>query len=316
MRVGVIGKGFGERVVAKAIRAIDGCEVVDVVSPRDEAAVSALCQRDDVDLVSVHSPPFMHVQHVQQAVAAGHAVLCDKPFGRSADEARTMCALAENAGVLGFVNFEIRYDITRLRVRELIAEGAIGEPEHVNQQMLMALSRVPLANHGWQFDAALGGGWLGALGSHLIDFNRWTFGEIVEATGQLRTAVLERPDTEGGLRRCSAEDGFTATLRTDRGVSIVINSSSAAPVNLPSSVLVVGSAGVLEVNAESRITIHDAEGSRDVFVDEDPRTGTRRAQQRWMEVVRDALRTGNVPADAPTFTDGLACAEVMDRLRG
>jgi hypothetical protein len=36
---------------------------------------------------------------------------------------------------------------------------------------------------------------------------------------------------------------------------------------------------------------------------------------RWAEVVRDAVRDGVAPPDAPTFADGLACARVLDVLR-
>ena len=58
-----------------------GCEVVDVVSARDDAGVANLCDRDDLDLLAVHSPPFLHAPHVRRGIAGGHAVLCDKPFG-------------------------------------------------------------------------------------------------------------------------------------------------------------------------------------------------------------------------------------------
>ena len=59
--------------------------MVYVVSPRDEDAVRVLfARRPDVDLVSVHSPPFLHaLLTVGFALDAGHAVLCDKPFGRN-----------------------------------------------------------------------------------------------------------------------------------------------------------------------------------------------------------------------------------------
>ena len=77
IRLGVIGSGFGARVVAPVFAATDGCAVVDVVSARDAAAVRNLCARGDVDLISVHSPPFLHTEHVDRAIDAGHAVLCD-----------------------------------------------------------------------------------------------------------------------------------------------------------------------------------------------------------------------------------------------
>jgi predicted dehydrogenase len=315
MRVGVIGRGFGAKVVAPAFSGTEGCEVVDVVSPRDDKAVATLCARRDIDLISIHSPPFLHLDHVRRAVDASHAVLCDKPFGRNAAEAARMCELARAAGVLGLLNFENRYDAARQRVRALIAEGAIGTPEHVQFSMLLSLWRAPLRAYGWLFDDELGGGWLRALGSHLIDFSRWAFGEVVAASGQLRTAIGERPDADGKLQRCTADDGFVAALRSERGVTTLIDSSAAAPVNLAPTLVVIGSDGALESVADSRIVLRSAAGAREVFAAEPGGNALFEAQKRWAGVIRDAVRDGAVPADAPTFADGLAWNEVLDRLR-
>jgi len=315
MRVGIIGRGFGERVVAAAFQATEGCEVVDVVTPRDGPAVTTLCARKDVDLISVHSPPFLHLDNVRRAIEAGHAVLCDKPFGRNAEEAAEMCDMARAARVLGLLNFENRYDAARQRVRAVVEEGAIGIPEHVQFSVLLAATRAPLRRYGWLFDDELGGGWLRALGSHLIDFSRWTFGEVVEASGQLRTAIRERPDADGALHRCTADDGFVAALRSDRGVTTVIDSSSAATVNVAPTMVVVGSRGTLESVADSRIVLHTEKGSEEVFATEVGGNPLFRAQREWAGVIRDAVRNGTAPSGAPTFADGLAWNEVLDRIR-
>ena len=117
VRVGVIGTGFGASSVAPAFEAADDCAVIEVVTPRDDAAVAALCARADVDLISVHSPPFLHLDHVRRAIDAGHAVLCDKPFGLNAEESATMTELAKDAGVVNLLNFERRFDPGRERLR-------------------------------------------------------------------------------------------------------------------------------------------------------------------------------------------------------
>ncbi len=313
MRVAVIGRGFGERVVAPAFQAVNGSEVVDVVSPRDASGVDSLCNRSDVDLIAVHSPPFLHLEHVRRAVEGGHNVLCDKPFGRNAAEAAEMRDLAKAAGVLNFLNFEYRYDDARRSVFGAVADGAVGEPEHAAFTMLMSVSRSPLRPYGWLFDAAAGGGWLRAMGSHQIDFARWTFGEIVEAAGQLRTAVTERPDATGTKHRCTADDGFALTLRSARGVSVVMDSSSAAPMNLPLSLVVVGSEGVLE-EAGNRVVVHTPNGDRELFKTQPSSNPLVPAMQRYAEAIRDAVHEQEIPPDVPTFDDGLACAIVMDRV--
>src|SRR5260370_35503730 len=94
VRVGIIGTGFGARVVAPVFAATDGCRVADVVSARDDAGVVGLCENGDVDLVSVHSPPFLHALHVRRASIEGRAVLCDKPVGLGGTEPQPLFAAA------------------------------------------------------------------------------------------------------------------------------------------------------------------------------------------------------------------------------
>ena len=316
MRIGIVGRGFGARVVAPVFAETEGCEVVDVVSARDDAAVRDLCARADLDLVAVHSPPFLHPTHVGYALDAGHAVLCDKPFGRNAQDAAAMLDHARAAGALHLGNLEFRYQPGRVALRELANSGAVGTVEHVEVAQFSAGSRVPLRNYGWLFDVERGGGWIGAWGSHFLDYVRWAFGEVVECGAQLRTDIKERPDADGVLHECTAEDAFVAWLRTQRDVSITIDTTFVAPVNLPSRVTLIGSDGVLELRSDHRITRTTSDGSEDVFhLDVTAADPHLIPMQRWAEVVRDAVRAGEAPEDAATLEDGLACAQVMDRLR-
>lgn len=316
VRVGVIGSGFGARVVAPVFAATEGCVVADVVSARDEAAVAALCARSDVDLVSVHSPPFLHATHVHAALDGGHAVLCDKPFGRDAADAAAMLGAAEAAGVVHLVNFELRCAPPREHLRSLLQAGAVGVPQHVLWTHVSAGSRVPLRPHGWLFDRALGGGWIGAWGSHAVDTVRWLFGEITDARAECRVTITERPDRAGELRRCDAEDAFTASLRTDRGVTVAIDTTFAAPSALVPRLVVIGSEAVVECVGETRLVVRWIDGTREE-IDIVPGEGDRHTEpmRRWAATVCDAVRDGAAPPGAPTFEDGLACVRVLDRLR-
>lgn len=317
MNVGVIGTGFGSRVVAPVFDATDGCRVVGVVSARDDAAVTALVTRADVDLVSIHSPPYLHGAHVRLALHEGKAVLCDKPFALDPLDAAAMLGAAQAAGVVHLVNFEFRYHPARRLVRDLIRGGAIGEVEHISWVHLSAGTRVPLRPFGWLFDRGLGGGWIGAWASHAVDTLRFCVGEVVAATGSPRFDVRERPDGRGVVRECTAEDGLTAELELEGGVTVSIDSSFAATVNLPPRLTMLGSAGGIEVVADSRVTLRSAGGKR-----EDIPLGVRDGAERhegpmriWAEVVRDAVESGITPDGAPTFADGHACDVVLARLR-
>jgi predicted dehydrogenase len=311
VRVGVIGTGFGASTVAPAFDATDDCTVVDVVTPRDDSAVASLCARSDVDLISVHSPPFLHVEHVCRAIEAGHAVHCDKPFGLDADESATMTELAKEAGIVNLLNFERRFDPGRERLRALLHDGAIGDPNHFQYSRFIAAPGRP---YTWLCSNELGGGWLAGQGSHLIDCCRWLFGEIVEAVAVLRTALTERPDADGQLHRCDADDGFVASLRTATDVTAVIDCSLETPVSTPERMAVFGSAGMLELDDDG-IVLRAAEGDVETYeIDLQGKVPLILSMERWAGRICDAVRTGVVQPGWPTFDDGLACAVVMDRM--
>jgi len=316
VRVGVVGRGFGARVVAPVFEETDGCAVVDVVSPRDDEAVRSLCRRTDLDLVCVHSPPFLHLDHVRWAVEAGHSVLCDKPFGRSAGDAAQMLELARAAGTVHLLNFEFRFHPAREALRALVLDGAVGSLEHVQWSQFSAGSRRPLRRFGWLFDAELGGGWIGAWGSHALDFLRWTLGDLRVASVERRTAIAQRPDADGRLHRCTAEDGFTAALASAAGVTVAIDTTFVAPINLPGRVTVIGADGVLEMTGDHRITLQTDTGISEEFALEHGRGDPHLLpMRRWAEVVRDTVRGDADLPGTPTFVDGLACARLMDELR-
>lgn len=312
VRVGVIGTGFGSTNVAPAFASAEGCEVVDLVTPRDDAAVAALCARQDVDLISVHSPPFLHVEHVRRAIEAGHAVLCDKPFGRNAEESALMVKLAEDSGVVNLLNFERRFDPARERLRSLILDGAIGEPDHFQYSRFIALPKP--RPYGWLSSRELGGGWLGGQGSHLIDACRWLFGEIAEAAMVTRTLVPERPDADGNPHQCDADDGFVSILRTDTGVTAVIDCALESSVSTPERTAVFGSAGMLEISDTGVLRRRPDGGTDSYEVDLKGKTPLVYSMEKWASIVCDAVRSGVVQPGSPTFADGLACAQVMDRM--
>ena len=318
MRVAVIGSGFGRRVVASVFAETDGCEVVDVVSARDDDAVRAAATRPDVDLVSVHSPPFLHAPHVRVALGEGKAVLCDKPFALDADEAADLETEARAAGVVALCNFEFRYAPARAMLREMVGEGALGRIEHVQMTRLSAGSRVPLRRWGWLFDRELGGGWVGAWGSHAVDTLRSMFGaEVTEVQALLRMDVRERPDDQGDLRACTAEDGFSASLVLSNGATVAIDAGFAAVANVAPRFTVFGSDAIAELVGDTRIVIRRADGSRESIdlAEGEEADGHLVPMRRFAEVVRDAVTSGDVPSHAPTFSDGSACDAVLDQLR-
>ncbi len=323
MKVAVIGSGFGRRVVAPVFSATDGCEVAGVVSARDDGAVREMVTRADVDLVSVHSPPFLHAPHVRLALAEGKAVLCDKPFALDGDEAAELEAEARAAGVVALCNFEFRYDPARALLRDMVADGSLGALEHV--QMYADLGRhagaaatLGLAlrpGAGRRLDRRMGI----ARGRHLA----------------LRVAGPRSP----GSRRCSASTSQsaptsgasstaapprTASARRSRCRTVRRSRSTAGSARSSTWRRAPCCSVRLRLSrwwASGRVSIRRADGTGESIdlgagsgadADADAHLAPMR---RFAEVVRDAVDTGEIPSHAPTFADGRACDAVLDLLR-
>jgi NDP-hexose-3-ketoreductase len=86
-----------------------------------------LLERDDVDAVYIPLPPEMHVEWTLRALAAGKHVLCEKPFATSLADAEKAVAFARERGLLLMEGFMFLHHSQHARVRELVADGLIGE---------------------------------------------------------------------------------------------------------------------------------------------------------------------------------------------
>lgn len=308
MKIVVIGTGFGENVVAPAFQSL-GCEV-QVVSPRDDAAVKNACS-ENVDLMSVHSPPFMHRDHVLLALDHGSAVLCDKPFGVSVADAQAMCNAVEGREVSHFLNFEFRCRSANRKVKELVDSGVIGTLQHGSWLAHNHLLRE--RHYGWLFDASLGGGWLGAYGSHLIDHILWLAdSDMMHCSGIRSISQNRRRDRDGQLQTCTAEDAASFHLVLANGFSATVDISASAPAFLEPHMTLIGSEGTIELFNDERLVLKTLDKEPETFSITSEQNQFMGAQTAWLKEVVSAVKTQSKLT--PNFYDGLATRKVLDQL--
>ena len=95
------------------------------------AAHAALLARPDVDAVYLALPHSMHLEWALAALRAGKAVLCEKPACVDAREARELARAARETGTLLMEAMKTRFSPLYQRVRELVAQGVIGDVRRV-----------------------------------------------------------------------------------------------------------------------------------------------------------------------------------------
>lgn len=228
--IGMIGAGFARTTQIPGFRACEGARVVAIASRHRENAERVarefdiehvmsdwreVVEREDVDLVSIVTPPVTHVEMALYALDAGKAVLCEKPMAMNAEEAERMWRRADETGKLALIDHELRFLPGRLKAREMLRAGEIGEVRHAKLLFRSDSRASSERKWDWWSDKGSGGGALGAIGSHAVDGFRWLLGaEVAEVFCSLATHVSERADERTGeMRRVTTDDEANLILR-------------------------------------------------------------------------------------------------------
>jgi predicted dehydrogenase len=92
--------------------------------------VDALLARDDVNMVYIATPPFLHAPQGLAALRAGKHVLCEKPLAITLEQADAMNEAARQRGLLLTVNLMQRYNPIFDAVKHLIQTRLLGDLLH------------------------------------------------------------------------------------------------------------------------------------------------------------------------------------------
>ena len=193
MRVGIVGVGRMGVEHLKSFALVPGVDVVAVSDVSTERAhqvagahgiervhedVEALVASEDVDAVDVVVPPGEVLEIVQAACAHAKPVMCEKPLGVDAGQARAMLDAATAAGVAHALCHQRRYDPVHRYVRDLVGEGFVGAPRLVDVRVMTDFGAGAAGRAGWIGDGQAGGGMLMQLLSHYVDLLHFTFGDL------------------------------------------------------------------------------------------------------------------------------------------
>ena len=159
----------GRDIVAVGSRSAGGAErfAREFGIPRAHASYEELVADPDVDIVYVSTPHPFHADNAILALEAGKHVLVEKPFTLNAAEAARVRDVAAERGLLAMEAMWTRYLPHMVRIRELLAGGALGELRSVFADHTQRISTDP----AHRLNALeLGGGALLDLGVYPISF--------------------------------------------------------------------------------------------------------------------------------------------------
>ncbi|MCY3413358.1 MAG: Gfo/Idh/MocA family oxidoreductase [Candidatus Heimdallarchaeota archaeon] len=264
-KVAIIGTGFGTKVQAPAFQADQRFEVVALAGRNTEKTKQLASNleipfstgswkevlKEDVDLISVATPPYLHYEMAKQVLKSGKHLLLEKPTTSTAYEAKKLYRYARDEELVGLLSHEFRFLPERAYIHDLLQDGAIGKVREVHLQQFYTFGAASIvANFGWFWRSSNDGGILGALGSHLIDWVRYTLNEeFVDIQGQIYTRVPWKTDNYA-THKVTADDGFSFNFTSDSGITGTISSSGSVHHTLPSRLVIGGEDGTLMLDGK------------------------------------------------------------------
>lgn len=189
IRVALLGAGFMGAMHSECYANIENAEVVAIADARKDNAkeqakkhgakvyssANSIFRRDDIDLVDICLPTYMHAKYTIKAAKAGLNILCEKPMSHKLREADRMVEEVEKAGVKFMCAHVIRFWPEYQMLKSYVDEQRLGK------LLTLSLSRVS-PKPTWTWDnwivkGDLSGGALADLHVHDADFVRYLCGE-------------------------------------------------------------------------------------------------------------------------------------------
>jgi predicted dehydrogenase len=290
--------------------------------------------RDDIDIVDICAPGWMHADVAIAALEAGKHVLVEKPLANTLAEAEAMAdaaRAARNRGVQSMVGFNYRRVPALALARDFIAEGRLGKVRHVRAAYLQDWLSDDQAPMTWRLKKeTAGSGALGDIASHAIDQVLFLLGSTVtEVSGRLHTFVTSRPGGDGP-EEVTVDDAAWATLTLDSGALASVEVSRVATGQKNSLKLeIYGDKGSLLFDLEdlNELGFLDAtvpvreQGFRRILVNEPdhpylkawwPQGHIIGWEHTFTHEIRDFLAAIESGTEAsPSFEDGLAVQRVL-----
>lgn len=148
----------------------DGYPPVAVFGPDD---VEEMLRTSGPDAVLVASPDHSHGRYILAALAAGVDVVSEKPMVATAAEAAEVLAAERTSTASVTVTHNFRYPARHRRIKELVAEGAIGRPLHVSYDHHVDVRHGASYFLRWNRRRADSGGLTVHKSTHHLDLIAW-----------------------------------------------------------------------------------------------------------------------------------------------
>lgn len=345
IRWGIFGTGPVAEKFVLALKSLPGASVELVVS-RTATKAEAFAERhrvpivrtqyvleptDPVDIVYIATPPSEHVTHALAAIAAGKAVLIEKPFAATRADAARIIEAARAAGVFCMEAMWTRFLPAVAKARQLLADGAIGEVRSLWASFAVPQRVEPATS---LFSQASGGGALAHRGVYPTSLALDLLGpaHLAGATVQIGATGVDEDVSAMLIHAGGAVSHVHAGLRSQADNTLVILGDHGrlafqGPIYRPTGVVLTRSrprgperfsqgliARLKETSAAQAVRAHLASLLARPHVYAAPYLGNGYGHEALAAMA--AVRAGELEHTGMSHADTLATAELLDQIRG
>ena len=205
---------------------------------------------DEIEAVYIASPVFCHKDQALAAAKAGKHILLEKPMGLTVADSEEIIAACDTAGVKLGIGFMMRYHAYHQAIKQVIAEGRIGEIVSMRAQFTCWY---PEMENCWRQDKTLsGGGALMDMGIHCIDLLQYLSGlEAVECVGFAQHQTFNY----------SADDSASVLMKMNNGALAYVDANFNIPdAAAKGSIVAIGTLSQVEGGTVEILACPDAKG--------------------------------------------------------
>jgi myo-inositol 2-dehydrogenase / D-chiro-inositol 1-dehydrogenase len=235
LKFGLIGYGAWGQCHAGAIKKTAGAELTAIAAPSESSRAAArdahpsaqvyadyreLLARDDVEIVDIVVPSYLHHEIASAALKEGKHLLLEKPMALSLRECDDLIRIAREQNRIFAVGHELRLSSLWGKVKQLVDSGFVGDPLYA----LVELSRRPYrqGSDNWRYDINRVGSWILEEPIHFFDLARWYLAAAGEPQSVYATSNSRQPGHP------ELKDNFSAILHFANGVYAVVSQTLAA----------------------------------------------------------------------------------------
>ena len=265
--------------------------------PNRHSSYEALAADPEVDAIYIGTPHPFHKENTLRCLEAGKAVLCEKPFALNVGEAQAMVEAARSHGQFLMEAMWTRFLPHMVKLRELLAEGAIGEVRMLQADFGF---RAEVDPEHRLFNPQLGGGALLDVGVYPVSFAHLLFGPPAEVK------------SFGNLGGTGVDEEAAVLLRHEAGQLALLATSTRLETRHEATV--IGTSGRIEVKNWWRptdLTLH-RDGREPEFVSVP--CSLNGYNYEALEVNR-CLREGVLESETMSLDETLAVMTTLDTVR-